>query len=307
MAVGSPLLVRAGQVRAASEAVWVLPSDKSWAYTEAVAALQSDWPQAGRGKALVILNAGELPTGAPPAAVVTLGATALRLVMERANAEPDWARVPVLGALLPRDGFAAVWKRPPAWVSAAYLDQPIERYLALIRRAMPRLTKVGVLVHEDDASQRQALLKAAQAQGVRLVIGSVGAPDTLSGALRTVLADADVLLMLPDGAVADVSALQHMLITAYRQRVPVVSYSPALVKAGAAMGLYASPAQAGRQVAVMLKGAWSAPSGGSAWPAPRLADGFTVALNEQVCRSLGLDVPDVSVLTDALRREEGMR
>ena len=72
-------------MRAASEAVWVLPSDKSWAYSEAVAALQSDWPQAGRGKALVILNARELPTGAPPAAVVTLGATALRLVMERAN------------------------------------------------------------------------------------------------------------------------------------------------------------------------------------------------------------------------------
>ncbi len=294
-------------MQAASDAVWVLPSDASWAYTEAATALQADWRQVGRGRELLILGARELPSGAPPAALVTLGAAALRLAMERASAQADWARVPVLGALLPRDGFAAVWKRPPAWVSAAYLDQPIERYLALIRRAMPRLTKVGVLVHEDAVSQRQALLKAAQAQGVRLVIGSVGAPETLSAALRSVLADADVLLILPDSAVADVSALQHMLITAYRQRVPVVSYSPALVKAGAAMGLYASPAQAGRQVAAMLKGPLSASSGVSAWPAARLADGFTVALNEQVCRSLGLDVPDVSVLTDALRREEGMR
>ncbi|WP_306564586.1 ABC transporter substrate-binding protein [Aquabacterium sp.] len=300
-------MVGVGQVQAASDAVWVLPSDASWAYTEAATALQADWRQVGRGRELLILGARELPSGAPPAALVTLGAAALRLAMERASAQADWARVPVLGALLPRDGFAAVWKRPPAWVSAAYLDQPIERYLALIRRAMPRLTKVGVLVHEDAVSQRQALLKAAQAQGVRLVIGSVGAPETLSAALRSVLADADVLLILPDSAVADVSALQHMLITAYRQRVPVVSYSPALVKAGAAMGLYASPAQAGRQVAAMLKGPLSASSGVSAWPAARLADGFTVALNEQVCRSLGLDVPDVSVLTDALRREEGMR
>ena len=300
-------MVGVGQVQAASDAVWVLPSDASWAYTEAATALQADWRQVGRGRELLILGARELPSGAPPAALVTLRAAALRLAMERASAQADWARVPVLGALLPRDGFAAVWKRPPAWVSAAYLDQPIERYLALIRRAMPRLTKVGVLVHEDAVSQRQALLKAAQAQGVRLVIGSVGAPETLSAALRSVLADADVLLILPDSAVADVSALQHMLITAYRQRVPVVSYSPALVKAGAAMGLYASPAQAGRQVAAMLKGPLSASSGVSAWPAARLADGFTVALNEQVCRSLGLDVPDVSVLTDALRREEGMR
>ena len=295
-------------MRAASESVWVLPSDNAWAYAEAVTALQSDWPQVGRGKELVILRARELPAGASPLALVTLGATALRMAMERVGAQADWGRVPVLAGLLPRDGFAAVWKRPPAWVSAAYLDQPVERYLALIRRAMPRLTKVGVLVHEEATSQRQALNKAAQAQGVRLVIGSVGAPDTLSGALRSVLADADVLLILPDSAVADVSALQHMLITAYRQRVPVVSYSPALVKAGVAMGLYAAPSQAGHQVAAMLKGPLTAPSGASAvWPAPRLADAFTVAINEQVCRSLGLDVPDVSVLTDALRREEGMR
>lgn len=297
-----------GLVQAASEAVWVLPSDASWAYTESATALQTEWRQVGRGRELTVLAARELPAGPLPAAVVTLGAAALRLVMDRAAAQPEWARVPVLSALLPREGFAAVWKRPPAWVSAAYLDQPVERYLALIRRAMPRLTKVGVLVHEDAASQRQMLLKAAQAQGVRLVIGAVGAPDTLSAALRSVLVDADVLLILPDSAVADVSALQHMLITAYRQRVPVVSYSPALVKAGAAMGVYASPAQAGRQVATMLKGPLGMPSGASAaWPAPRMADGFTIAINEQVCRSLGLDVPDVSVLTDALRREEGMR
>lgn len=297
-----------GLVQAASEAVWVLPSDASWAYTESATALQAEWRQVGRGRELTVLAARELPAGPLPAAVVTLGAAALRLVMDRAAAQPEWARVPVLSALLPREGFAAVWKRPPAWVSAAYLDQPVERYLALIRRAMPRLTKVGVLVHEDAASQRQMLLKAAQAQGVRLVIGAVGAPDTLSAALRSVLVDADVLLILPDSAVADVSALQHMLITAYRQRVPVVSYSPALVKAGAAMGVYASPAQAGRQVATMLKGPLGMQSGASAaWPAPRMADGFTIAINEQVCRSLGLDVPDVSVLTDALRREEGMR
>ncbi len=307
MTAGTPLLFRAGLVQAASEAVWVLPSDASWAYTESAAALQAEWRQVGRGRELTVLAARDLPAGAPPAAVVTLGAAALRLVMERAASRPEWARVPVLSALVPRDGFAAIWSRPPGWVSAAYLDQPVGRYLALIRRAMPRLNKVGVLVHEDALVLRQALLKAAQDKGLSLVMGTVNGPDTLSAALRTVLSEADVLLILPDSAVADVSALQHMLITAYRQRVPVVSYSPALVKAGAALGVYASPAQAGRQVAAMLKGALSSPAIGSAWPSSRLADGFTIAINEQVCRSLGLDVPDVAVLTDAVRREEGMR
>lgn len=298
MAVGCALAGGVGRVLAANEPVWVVLSDSSWAYTEAAGALRT-----ARGKDLTILNARELPIGAPPAALVTFGSAALRVVMERVESHADWARVPVLGALLPRDGFAAIWKRPPAWVSAAYLDQPFERYLELIRRAFPRLTKVGLLLGADAANTRPALLKAATDRGLQLVLGVVSRPDAMHASLVSVLAESDVLLVLPDSSVADPAALQNTLIMAYRQRIPVVAYSPALVKAGASLGLYVSPAQVGRQVAAMLK----APASAQNWPAPRLADGFTLAINEQVCRSLGLDVPDVSELTDAMRRQEGLR
>ncbi|MGE5453108.1 MAG: ABC transporter substrate-binding protein [Acidobacteriota bacterium] len=281
----------------------MLLSDTSWAYTEAAAALQADWRPSARGRELVVLNSRSIPDGVPPAALVTLGSSALRAAMEHVEAHPDWAHVPVLSALLPREGFTGVWRRPPAWVSAAYLDQPFERYLDLIRRAFPGLTRVGVLLGAEGAASAPAWIKAASDRGLQLVPGTVTRPDNLYPTLRTVLADSDVLLVLPDSTVADATALQNMLITAYRKRVPVVTYSPALVKAGAALGLYASPAQVGRQVAGMLK----APINGQSWPVSRLAEGFTVAINEQVCRSLGLTVPDVTELTDAVRRQEGSR
>lgn len=288
---------------AANEPVWVVVSDNTWAYTESANALQAEWRQPNRGRDLLVVNARELPTGVPPAAMITLGSAALRVAMERVESNAEWAKVPVLSALLPRDGFAAIWKRPPAWVSAAYLDQPFERYLELIRRAFPRLTKVGMLLGADAATKGHALVKAAADRGLRLVVGTVNPDEGVYTSLRAVLAEADVLLVLPDGAVADGAAVQNMLITAYRQRVPVVTYSPALVKAGATLGLYASPAQVGRQVASMLK----APINAQNWPVSRMADYFTIAVNEQVCRSLGLDVPDVSELADAMRRQEGMR
>lgn len=301
--MGAPLVAGAGRALAANESVWVLLSDNAGPYAEAAEALQADWRQAVRGKDLLILNTRQLPVGAPPAALVTLGSAALRVAMERVESHADWARVPVLGALLPREGFNAIWKRPPAWVSAAFLEQPFERYLALIRHAFPRFSKVGIVLSSDAATAAPVLVKAALDQGLHLVVGSVPRPDAMYASLRAVLGESDVLLVLPDSSVADASALQNMLITAYRQRVPVVTYSPALVKAGATLGLYASPYQVGRQVATMLKASFN----GQSWPTPRLADGFTVAINEQVCRSLGLDVPDVSELTDALRRQEGIR
>lgn len=290
-------------VVAANEVMWVLLSEQSGAYTEAAAALQADWRLVSRGRDLQILNSRELPAGLPPAALITLGSGALQVAMTRVESNPEWAHVPVLAALLPREGFSAIWRRPPTSVSAAYLDQPFERYLELIRRAFPRLPRVGVLLSPDAQAARPALLKAATDRGLQLVVGTVARPDTLYASLRDVLAESDVLLVLPDSAVADASAVQNMLISAYRQRVPVVCYSPALVKAGATVGLYASPIQVGRQVAAILK----APLSGPNWPTHRLAEGFTIAVNEQVSRSLGLDVPGATELTEAMRRQEGSR
>lgn len=285
---------------AASDTIWVLLSDNSWAYAEAASALQAEWRQIGRGKDLLVLNGRELPVGAPPAALVALGSSAVRIAMERAEVHADWARVPVVAGLLPKDGFQTVWKHPPAWVSAAYLDQPVERYLDLITRAFPRMRRIGVLVGAEATTTRAALSKAASDRGLHLVLGTIAKSDTVYASLRAVLADSDVLLVLPDSAVVDASALQNLLIAAYRQRVPVVAYSPSLVKAGATLGLYASPAQVGKQVATLLRLSVSSQS----WPAPRLADGFTIAVNEQVCRSMGLDVPDAAELTEAIRRQE---
>lgn len=281
--------------------MWVLLSDASSPYTDAANALQAEWRSQGRSKELVILQGRELSTNTPPAALVTLGSSALRNCLSHIEAHPDWLRTPVLAALLPREGFVTACKSCPPWVSAAYLDQPFERYLDLIKRALPRMTKVGVLLGPEALGQRTVLAKAAVERGMQLVIGAVPRPDAMYASLRAVLAEADVLLVLPDSAVADANGLQNLLITAYRHRVPVVTYSPALVKSGATLGLYASPSQIGKQVAGMLKGLPSAAN----WPAPRWAEGYTVTINAQVARSLGLDLPEASELSEAMHRQDG--
>lgn len=290
-------------LRAAGDSVWVLPSDAGGAHAEALSALQVAWRQSGRRGDLIVLESGQLPAEGHPGAVVTLGSGALRQVHSRAEMQADWARVPVLAALIPREAFTSIWRRPPAWVSAVYLDQPPERYMELIRRVFPKSTRVGVLLGPDGQAMRQVLAEEASERGLQLTPVTVGHPDMLYAALRTALADSDVLLVLPDSTVADAGALQRVLIAAYRQRIPVVAYSPALVRSGAALGLYASPAQVGRQVASMLKHAPQAAN----WPASRLADGFMIAANEQVCRSLGLDVPEPVALAELIRRQEGGR
>jgi ABC-type uncharacterized transport system substrate-binding protein len=118
-----------------------------------------------------------------------------------------------------------------------------------------------------------------------------------------VLAEADVLLALPDTRVFNAGSLQNILITTYRQRVPLVAFSAAYVKAGATLALYASPAQAASQAAAMVR----IFLGGRGLLPPQSALEFSVALNERVARSLGLPDDDPAALADTLRRQEAAR
>ncbi|WP_334154993.1 hypothetical protein [Tepidimonas sp.] len=89
-----------------------------------------------------------------------------------------------------------------------------------------------------------------------------------------------------------------------RRRVPVVSYAPAHVRAGAVLALAVTPAQAGRQIAESARAALQ----GRALPALALARDFAVAVNEPVARSLELVLPTAATLEAALRqadRQEG--
>jgi ABC-type uncharacterized transport system substrate-binding protein len=241
--------------------------------------------------------ARSLPT---PQFIVAVGVRALEVMLER-HAESLGGRVPILATLVPRASYEALVGRVGAAVSAVWLDQPLERYLALIRLAMPERTRLGVLFGPDSESLKPALLKAAAAKGLTVYHATLYAQDdNLYPALRTVLAESQMLLALPDNLVFNPVSLQNILITAYRQRVPLVTYSAAHVKAGATLALHASPVQVAEQTAAAVR-AWL---GGRGLPAARGMDRFSVAVNAQVGRSLGLSTVEPQALTDALKRED---
>jgi len=271
-------------------------SSNSGIHTEAAAAFLADWKLSRQDREVVVCSALELPANAPPAGVVTLGLAALRAVLERMDNQAGWTQVPVVAALIPKEGLQTTLKRNHANLTAAYLDQPFERYIDLIKMAWPAMGRLGLLVGPEQSQSSPAMFKAAQERGFKLSLGRVSRPESLFSTLRTVLSESDALLVLPDTALADANDLQTILITAYRQRIPVVAYSPALVKAGAALGLYASPSQVGKQVAAVMRATMS-----GSRVAPRLADGITVSVNDQVCRSLGWSLPDGQALADALK------
>jgi ABC-type uncharacterized transport system substrate-binding protein len=224
--------------------------------------------------------------------IVTIGAVAAREVNE---ANP---RQPVLYTLLPRQTYQQLTRADPR-DSAIYLDQPIGRQLDLLRAALPRATRAGVVAGPTSASLAGELRAMAKARGLQVVSRDIGKPEELLGALNRVLEESDVLLSLPDPMVFNPHTTHHLLLTTYRHGIPVLGLSRAYVEAGALLAVYSTPGQIGQQIAEVLvrldyRGAATLPA---AQP-PRY---FSVAVNRRVAAALGLAVPDETQLLRKLR------
>jgi len=280
--------------------VLVLLSDTSAPYQEVAdsfrAQLQHDLPAVNVTVADPQTRAGNvLPADARLLVSVGTKATQAALALH--------TRIPILAVLVPKASFDALAapaneeRRP---ISAIYLDQPYSRQLALIRLAFPERERVGVLLREQDRQKLDALLAAARVRKVQVVSELLPNGAAIVPALERLLAASDLLLVLPDALLYNKNDIQSVLLTSYRYHDPLVGYSQALVRAGAIMALYSTPAQIGYQAAEVALRSLNT----GTLPVPQYPKYFTVSVNLQVARSLGIPAPDEIGMQEALQRQE---
>jgi len=289
----------------AAERVWIVLAEQGGPYAEAAETLKDGLEESAE----LSVAAGPVlfdKTGAPPDLIMAVGVGALDSTIEQlAKKGAGWARVPVLATLLPQAIFdarvATMGQRP---FSAALLDQPLRRQMALIQRALPERRRVGIVPGTQTRVLLPALRQEASTHGLDLFVApEVTAPEALYPALKTALEESDLILALPDPAVFSSASLQNILLTTYRARKPLVAFSAAYVKAGAVLAIYSTPAQVARRAVEMVRN-WRA---GRALPPPQAPREFSVAINTKVATSLGLQLDEAAVLAEALRRQEGER
>jgi len=230
---------------------------------------QAGTPQSGEGA-----NAG---------LVVAVGMKAMELAIAKFDA-------PVLGVMIPRIGYEILLERHPAYhrskaTSAIYLDQPWDRQLSFIQAALPKHKTVGLLYSPDTHITLPRL-----PQGMSLNAQSTRPAENFFVALESVLSNSDVLLVIPDSEIYSSSNMRNILLTSYRHQVPLIGISQAYVNAGALGAIFSTPEQlAGQTVEMIVFFARN-----RRLPEPQHPKLFSISLNQQVARSLGiaLDSPE---------------
>ncbi|MCA1804707.1 MAG: hypothetical protein LC646_05060 [Xanthomonadaceae bacterium] len=230
--------------------------------------------------------------------VVPIGSQASRLV----DRLP--ARHQVLHVLVPSTGYPF----PPGPVageahhSAIFIDQPWQRQLNLIRLALPGVERIGILLGTTSRELQAEVETAIGQQQWQAQIGLVPEAGNYLGPLRRLLEQSEVLLAVPDQQVFNRQNLQGILLTSYRREVPMIGFSPGYVRAGALAAVYSTPEQIATQAAYWIASLLAEP--GRLLPPARHPEYYSVAVNHQVARSLGLRIPGETDLLHSLQTLE---
>ena len=285
---------------AAWGSVLIAISEGSRDYAEAAETIRVQLQQADASIDVSVKPWSELAQGPMPQTrvIVTLGSPAFVGLVDAA-VSGRLGRQPVVAAMLPRGVFEAHRRRLSSPATAVVLDQPLVRQMALLRYAFPHLRRVGVLLGPDAQQYQAGLEKAATDQTLQLGAFKVDAAANLYPVLQRLLDESDILLAVPDAVVYNGGTIQNVLLAAYRQKVPLMGFSPAYVRAGALLALYSTPPQIGVQASRIARSLLN----GAPLPAAQSPTDFVVEVNANVARSLGFRLSEDALRIQLLNRE----
>lgn len=277
--------------------VLIVTSELNGVYGELISALRSSL-KAVPPDQIVTIKANALQDDLLTEAhcIVTVGTAAASALASRSPTTPT------LNTLLPRDSYVDLINRHPGGrlPSAIYIDQPVSRQLALIAEALPEWQRLALIFGASSRQLAEEIFDAAAAAGYEVTANSVESDREIYPALQDALSQPAILLALPDRAVFNSHTIQNILLTSYRQRSPLIGFSPAYVRAGALLSLYSTPAQIGTQAASTVLAVLA----GDPLPPARYPDYFVVGANSTVARSLGIRLDTTEQIASRIRQRE---
>lgn len=221
--------------------------------------------------------------------------------MKAAEVAAAKTSIPVLAVMIPRKGYEELRtqvspKNQTRTISAIYLDQPWARQIEFWRAALPDRRRIGLL-HSPDTHIDVARLRHDVAQrGGSLVAQPVHTTSELFSGLESVLASSDVLLAIPDSLIYNSSSIRNILLTSYRHGAPLIGLSQAYVNAGALCAVFSTSEQLAVQAGeVVISYAQT-----GQLPEPQYPVSFTIAVNQQVARSLGIELPSSEAIRNKM-------
>lgn len=186
--------------------------------------------------------------------------------------------------------------------SKVYMTQPLCRQFRFIKTINPDWETVSLLLSASNDTKASTLSACGKNHGLTTMTVTVESEKDLVTSLNTALMNSDVLLTLPDASIYNSRTIKNILLTSYRHRVPIIGFSESFANAGAIAAVHTSAEQLGDQVAgIVLK---YFENNKSLSQSEFYPVDFSVTTNQQVARSLGIEIKDSNTIVSDLKKME---
>lgn len=210
---------------------------------------------------------------------------------------------PILSALIPRHisiSLNAKYPNRKNW-SSLLIDQPLNRQFHLITALLGTNQKAGVLLGPYTKDLTKTLQKISVKTPHKINIEEIKNSDELTPSLKALSNKSSVLLTLPDPVIYNKSTIRGVLLLAYRNKLPIIGFSQAYVRAGAIAAIYSKPEQISQQITnisinYFIKNIFE---NKEYYP-----DKFSVALNKNIARSLGIKLSTNETIIQQIKKAE---
>jgi hypothetical protein len=210
--------------------------------------------------------------------VTAVGLTAWERVLT-ANPSPNSL---VLPALVLRDDI----KRAPSVrrQGAVFADVPLLATLDKLREYFPGKNRIGWIHQPSWPVPDAATLGRVRQMGFQLTIVDCPGPEKLVTTFAALRGQVDFVIAVPDTGLYNGATVKSLILSSLEQRLPVIGFSSAFVRAGALMGVYPNFQDLGRQTGDLMAAVLSGkPAREEEVRSP------SVAMNQRVMRLMGLE------------------
>lgn len=182
--------------------------------------------------------------------------------------------------------------KPGTNVTGTTDKKPVDKQIAMIKQVLPQAKTVGFIYNSSEVNsqiQIEEAKKAAAAQGLAAVEATVSNVNDIQQAAQSLMGKVDAIYVPTDNVIA--SAMPNLTKITDEKKIPVFCGEANMVKGGglAALGVdyYKLGVQAGEMAGDILLG--------KAKPQTMAVEEqktFTVTLNEEAAKRLGITFPD---------------
>ncbi len=186
--------------------------------------------------------------------------------------------------------------------SSVYADPPLSRQVLLAIELLGERNPIGILFKNRqqliDYNIEDVSVETWRQMKIGLYFSDES--ESIAHALVPLLNNNNALVGIYDNDLYSPESIKTILISAYRQNVPLIGPSAAYLKAGALASTYSNLDDTALRLSEVLKQGFTT----NKWPAADYNPYFHVGFNEQVGRSLNILLPNAETLANKIRAIE---